>query len=477
MLPTNNIGFTQNPATQITMQQNVPSSAPLIQDPQAYLGFVPFFSAPGPPNTDDQIMTTSSVVNIPTSVTALPSSTSSTPPQTMIGQGPIEPDIMQLYSSFVQSMNSQQPSPTSTLMSSTPVGLNHGPAIVGMQPPAIPLHGTHPFVLGTQLALANQSNFNANTLMKMPMSEKIQVKGQFGVGHNSMATTQGNASGCNQGRKCGQNTASSSISAYGQNSTCSSVSSCGQSTTNSSVSANNSVHVGMKNNMIYTLPNGLSYSRKRAGAEIVGLLGCDFAASLDAGGGKRFKSSQNAAVSHAVSTSTSEPSSNDESENVSSSNEASFSYGISKRKDLTSKNDSEIPDILSGFDQHVATMKSGATIPEDSHFFAGAGGTAESPYVTSKSFDELHQFLGKGLSVDKMPPPLDLNQSISNYNPVPHHTDARSLTRTNLANRGAFIPVVPQMPIGINPQQYLSAYHQYGRPSSVSNSSELTFSD
>ena len=78
MLPTNNIGFTQNPATQITMQQNVPGSAPLIQDPQAYLGFVPFFSAPGPPNTDDQIMTTSSVVNIPTSVTALPSSTSST---------------------------------------------------------------------------------------------------------------------------------------------------------------------------------------------------------------------------------------------------------------------------------------------------------------------------------------------------------------------------------------------------------------
>lgn len=79
-----------------------------------------------------------------------------------------------------------------------------------------------------------------------------------------------------------------------------------------------------------------------------------------------------------------------------------------------------MPDLLDGFDKHAASLKehkkpcitkvlenrpTSTAWPKDSHFFAGA--TGESPYVTSKSFDDLHQF-GAGISH------LDLNASSRN---------------------------------------------------------------
>lgn len=84
-----------------------------------------------------------------------------------------------------------------------------------------------------------------------------------------------------------------------------------------------------------------------------------------------------------------------------------------------SGSDIDIPDLVSGFDKHAATIKPNSTEdiadvlesrpmctswPEDSTFFAGNIGH-ESPYITSKSFDELHKCLGSNLSS------LDLNDS------------------------------------------------------------------
>lgn len=63
---------------------------------------------------------------------------------------------------------------------------------------------------------------------------------------------------------------------------------------------------------------------------------------------------------------------------------------------------SDPPDILSGFDRHVArdpnsSAVSGMNVPANPHLFAG-GTYHESPYITSKSFDDLHASLGKGIS-------------------------------------------------------------------------------
>jgi len=92
------------------------------------------------------------------------------------------------------------------------------------------------------------------------------------------------------------------------------------------------------------------------------------------------------------------------------------------KKESTFPEDSDIPDLLSGFDQHASAAKPSSiealqrvlesrpmctTWPKDSNFFAGACGH-ESPYITSKSFDELHKFLGKGISSASISS-LDLN--------------------------------------------------------------------
>lgn len=92
------------------------------------------------------------------------------------------------------------------------------------------------------------------------------------------------------------------------------------------------------------------------------------------------------------------------------------------KKNSSYQEDSDIPDLLSGFDQHSSATKQTSsealqsvldsrpmctTWPKDSTFFAGVCGH-ESPYITSKSFDELHKFLGVGISSAKMSS-LDLN--------------------------------------------------------------------
>ena len=96
------------------------------------------------------------------------------------------------------------------------------------------------------------------------------------------------------------------------------------------------------------------------------------------------------------------------------------------RSDAAYYYDNGTPDLLLGFDRHVAFMKKDKVedmtdsfkarpIPEDSHFFAGAGCIGESPYITSRSFDELHRHLGIGLSSDKVSH-LDLNHLGSTAN-------------------------------------------------------------
>lgn len=78
-------------------------------------------------------------------------------------------------------------------------------------------------------------------------------------------------------------------------------------------------------------------------------------------------------------------------------------------------------DLVSGFDKHAATLSTNQDIttilesrpcsttwPKNSHFFSG--GVEESPYITSKSFDELHKCLG-GVDMPSEPSDLDLNKT------------------------------------------------------------------
>ncbi len=72
----------------------------------------------------------------------------------------------------------------------------------------------------------------------------------------------------------------------------------------------------------------------------------------------------------------------------------------------------DIPDLLSGFDKHAASMlenkKEDVGLLDTSEHPLLAGPIGESPYITSKSFDDLHQFLGTNQI-----PHLDLNESHS----------------------------------------------------------------
>jgi hypothetical protein len=78
--------------------------------------------------------------------------------------------------------------------------------------------------------------------------------------------------------------------------------------------------------------------------------------------------------------------------------------------------DGSMLDLVAGFDEHAASdiiavlesRPSSTTWPQDSHFFS-TGGVEESPYITSKSFDEMHKYLG-GIDIPvSKPPHLDLN--------------------------------------------------------------------
>lgn len=217
----------------------------------------------------------------------------------------------------------------------------------------------------------------------------------------------------------------------------------------------------------------------------------------DSGGGRQFKLIPAVPVSQ-DGTSASGSSQSDDRENIASPNEASSYFvgivssgrGIVKSESNCSDND--IPDLLVGFDNHVASMKKTTTaeartaaavehrpIPEDSHFFAGAG-CGESPYITSKSFDELHKYLGKGLSSEKMPH-LDLNEH--HHRPAEWPVGVYCVPKQNGGFQpsagGDFHPYAHNMAPslayaqpGLNvPSQYLY------RPSSTSNCSDLTCSD
>lgn len=163
-----------------------------------------------------------------------------------------------------------------------------------------------------------------------------------------------------------------------------------------------------------------------------------------------------ATASYAVSTSTNETSSNNSSENAAlSSNDASTTCSADVLTNAEKVGSSGMPDLLSGFDSHNASMKqSGASknpvIPEDSHLFMGAGSIGESPFVTSKSFDNVHMF-GLGMSH------LDLKSS-------PNHQPDRSNSGQRVMTGACGWP----SPIG-NAAKFVTHH----RPS-VSNSSDLS---
>jgi hypothetical protein len=191
-------------------------------------------------------------------------------------------------------------------------------------------------------------------------------------------------------------------------------------------------------------------------------------AFLDAREGKRVNHPNTASsttASHAVSVSASERSSNYGSNNPSPTNEVSaYSSGVCFAQKHVTATNTDLPDLLSGFDQHVASMKSntgtataGAPIPANSHLFAGAGGVGESPYITSKSFDDAHRLLGKGLTH------LDL--------PAAMTSDAPKQIGLPLS----LGPCSPQVPMSAEPALVFN--HQFDRPYSTSYSSDLTTSD
>lgn len=217
----------------------------------------------------------------------------------------------------------------------------------------------------------------------------------------------------------------------------------------------------------------------------------------DSGGGRQFKPIPAVPVSQ-DGTSASGSSQSDDRENITSPNEASsYFVGIASSgrgivKSESNCSDNDIPDLLVGFDKHVASMKKTNTaeattaaavehrpIPEDSHFFAGAG-CGESPYITSKSFDELHKYLGKGLSSEKMPH-LDLNEHHHRPAgwPVGVYCVPKHYGGFQPSAGGDFHPYAHNMaPLNAYAQPSLNVPSQYMyRPSSTSNCSDLTCSD
>lgn len=91
------------------------------------------------------------------------------------------------------------------------------------------------------------------------------------------------------------------------------------------------------------------------------------------------------------------------------------------------RSDGSMLDLVAGFDKHAASLipkpdiiavlesrPSSTTWPQDSHFFSTTG-VEESPYITSKSFDEMHKCLG-GIDIPSKPSHLDLNAT-SNTRP------------------------------------------------------------
>ena len=185
-----------------------------------------------------------------------------------------------------------------------------------------------------------------------------------------------------------------------------------------------------------------------------------------------------AAASRTVSASVSDPSSADGSE---LSFELNNTQSLAKYTEVssysTSNNGSTVksesmPDILAGFDQ-MKKNKTDAPIP---NFFAGAG-IGESPCITSRSFDELHKF-GTGLGSDDkihVMPHLDLN----------HHPEVNNKSQQPVANHGLQhgIPTsvggfsnVAFSQVPSQPQPNLNAAYYY-RPTSTSNSSDLSTSD
>lgn len=198
---------------------------------------------------------------------------------------------------------------------------------------------------------------------------------------------------------------------------------------------------------------------------------------------QQFKTIPPVAASRTVSASASDPSSADGSE---LSFELNNTQSLTKYAEVssysTSNNGSTVksesmPDILAGFDQ-MKKNKTDAPIPEDLNFFAGAG-IGESPCITSRSFDELHKFgagLGSGDKIHVMPH-LDLNHypEVNNKSQQPVANANHGLQHGIPTSVGGFSNVAfSQIPPQNQPNPNAAYYY---RPTSTSNSSDLSTSD
>ncbi len=83
--------------------------------------------------------------------------------------------------------------------------------------------------------------------------------------------------------------------------------------------------------------------------------------------------------------------------------------------------------------------------------------------MTSKSFDELHRLLGKGLSSADEMPSLDLNRSVDNYRPIAGSFEGQQRPRLDV-----------RLLSHCHHPSVASSNGSSSRPCSVSNSSDFT---
>lgn len=126
-------------------------------------------------------------------------------------------------------------------------------------------------------------------------------------------------------------------------------------------------------------------------------------------------------------------------------NTAAQSAPLHSNKTETMCPDVSMLDLVTGFDEHAASLNpkpditailesrpSSTTWPNNSNFFSG--GVEDSPYVTSKSFDDMHKCLG-GIDMPSNPSHLDLNGTGST-------AQVKALTNNSQPNISAESPYV-----------------------------------
>jgi len=127
-----------------------------------------------------------------------------------------------------------------------------------------------------------------------------------------------------------------------------------------------------------------------------------------------------------------------------------------------------LPDFLSGFDKVAARSGVPPPVPLAAPVVNGRQSSQYSPPFTSRSFDDFHQLLGKGLS----PRPLDLNNAYRGFTQPPFDTNSHP-NPTHAANPEPGQPPVSADSYALFAQQSALAVSQHsaycikGNPPSI----------